>query len=64
LAHVYLELMGGRQVGLALSAEALSANVARAERRGPAVEPEALGLELVAELRAQGADEILAALGG
>lgn len=33
LAHVYLELMGGRQVGLALSAEALTTTIARAERR-------------------------------
>jgi hydroxymethylbilane synthase len=38
--------------------------IARAERRGPPAEPEALGLALVAELRAQGAEEILAALPG
>ena len=38
--------------------------IARAERRGAAAEPEALGLALAADLRAQGADAILAALGG
>ncbi|WP_284155092.1 hydroxymethylbilane synthase [Sulfuricystis thermophila] len=36
--------------------------VARAERSGPAADPEGLGLAIVADLRAQGADEILAAL--
>jgi len=36
--------------------------IARAEKRGPAADPEALGLALVEDLRAQGADEILAAL--
>jgi hydroxymethylbilane synthase len=36
--------------------------IARAEHAGPAADPEALGLALVADLRAQGADEILAAL--
>jgi hydroxymethylbilane synthase len=36
--------------------------IVRAERSGPAADPEALGLALVADLRAQGADEILAAL--
>ncbi|RIK94847.1 MAG: DNA polymerase III subunit epsilon [Proteobacteria bacterium] len=41
LAHVYLELMGGRQAGLALSAEALTASVARAERRYRAPRPHA-----------------------
>lgn len=38
--------------------------IARAEKHGPAADPEALGLSLVADLRAQGAEEILAALGG
>ena len=37
--------------------------IARAEHNGPASDPEALGLALVADLRAQGANEILAALG-
>jgi len=37
--------------------------IARAEHAGPAADPEALGLALVADLRAQGANEILAALG-
>ncbi len=37
--------------------------IARAEHAGPASDPEALGLALVADLRAQGANEILAALG-
>ena len=37
--------------------------MARAELEGPAADPEALGLALAAELRRQGADDILAALG-
>jgi hydroxymethylbilane synthase len=37
--------------------------IARAERRGPVADPESLGLALAADLRGQGADEILAALG-
>ena len=37
--------------------------IARAEQCGPAADPEALGLKLVTDLRAQGANEILAALG-
>lgn len=37
--------------------------VARAEKSGPAADPEGLGLALVEDLRAQGATEILAALG-
>jgi hydroxymethylbilane synthase len=37
--------------------------IARAEHSGPADDPEALGLALVADLRTQGAGEILAALG-
>jgi hydroxymethylbilane synthase len=37
--------------------------MARAELSGPAADPEALGLQLAAELRAQGADDILASLG-
>ena len=36
--------------------------IARAERRGPSSDPEALALALVEDLRAQGADEILATL--
>jgi hydroxymethylbilane synthase len=38
--------------------------MARAEQTGTASEPEALGLRLAGELRRQGADEILATLGG
>ena len=38
--------------------------MARAEREGSPADPEALGRQLAADLRAQGADEILAALGG
>jgi hydroxymethylbilane synthase len=37
--------------------------IARAEHSGSATDPEALGLKLVEDLRAQGANEILAALG-
>ncbi|MBL8447791.1 MAG: hydroxymethylbilane synthase [Zoogloeaceae bacterium] len=37
--------------------------VVRAERRGPASDPEALGLAVVADLRGEGADAVLAALG-
>lgn len=37
--------------------------IARAEHRGPASDPEGLGLALVADLKAQGAGDILAALG-
>jgi hydroxymethylbilane synthase len=37
--------------------------IARAERRGSPADPEALGLALVEELRSQGAEAILAALG-
>ena len=40
------------------------ARIARAELEGAASDPEALGLQLAAELRAQGADAILASLGG
>ena len=40
------------------------ARMASAELTGSAAEPEALGLALAAELRARGADAILAALGG
>jgi hydroxymethylbilane synthase len=36
--------------------------IARAERRGPLDQPEALGLALADDLRADGADEILASL--
>ena len=38
--------------------------MARAEHEGAPDAPEALGLALAADLRAQGADEILGALGG
>ncbi|MBI4985805.1 MAG: hydroxymethylbilane synthase, partial [Rhodocyclales bacterium] len=38
--------------------------IARAELTGAPADPEALGLALAAELRAQGADEILSSLGG
>jgi len=37
--------------------------IARAEHSGPSADPESLGLKLVEALRAQGANEILAALG-
>jgi len=37
--------------------------MAHAELTGSAADPEALGLQLAAELRAQGAAEILASLG-
>lgn len=40
------------------------ARIIRAELEGAATDPEALGLELAGELRARGADEILATLGG
>jgi hydroxymethylbilane synthase len=37
--------------------------IARAEQRGPAAQPEQLGLAVVEQLKHQGALEILAALG-
>ncbi len=40
------------------------ARIARAELEGTTADPEALGLLLAGELRAQGAEEILASLGG
>ncbi len=55
-AHGQLRLRG-------LVATPDGTRIARAEHSGPASDPEALGLTLAATLRAQGANEILAALG-
>jgi hydroxymethylbilane synthase len=59
----YAEFADGNLRLRGLVATPDGARIARAEHSGPATEPEALGLALVADLRAQGANEILAALG-
>ena len=59
----YAELQGARLRLRALVAAPDGARVARVECEGPAAEPEALGAQAAAELRARGADEILAAIG-
>ncbi|MFN4149285.1 MAG: hydroxymethylbilane synthase, partial [Rhodocyclaceae bacterium] len=48
----------------ALVATPDGSRIARAEASGPAADPEGLGRAVVEALRAQGADDILAALGG
>ncbi len=60
----YAEHAGGQLRLRGLVAAPDGMRIARAEHSGPAADPEALGLALVADLRAQGADEILATLGG
>ena len=59
----YAELAGGELRLRALVAAPDGARLARAECSGPAAEPEALGARAAELLRAQGADEILAAIG-
>ena len=58
----YAEFADGNLRMRGLVATPDGARIARAEHTGPATDPEALGLALVADLRAQGANEILAAL--
>jgi hydroxymethylbilane synthase len=58
----YAEFADGNLRLRGLVATPDGARIARAEHAGPAADPEALGLALVADLRAQGAEEILAAL--
>jgi len=58
----YAEFAAGQLMLRGLVATPDGTRIARAETRGPALDPEALGLALVADLRAQGAGEILAAL--
>ena len=59
----YAEFSAGTLRLRGLVATPDGARIARAEHTGPATAPEALGLALVADLRARGATEILAALG-
>jgi len=59
----YAELQGARLRLRALVAAPDGTRTARVECEGPAAEPEALGAQAAAELRARGADEILAAIG-
>lgn len=58
----YAEYEAGTLRLRALVATPDGRRIARAEKSGPASDPEALGLELVEDLRAQGANEILATL--
>src|SRR5690606_6999402 len=58
----YAECDGERLRLRAFVASPDGRRVVRAERMGPAVAPEALGAEVVAELRAGGADALLDAL--
>ena len=59
----YAQAEGGRLRLRALVAAPDGTRIARADCDGPAAEPEALGERAAAELRAQGAESILAALG-
>jgi hydroxymethylbilane synthase len=59
----YAEFADGKLRLRGLVATPDGIRIARAEHSGPANDPEALGLKLVADLRTQGANEILAALG-
>ena len=59
----YAELQGARLRLRALVAAPDGTRTARVDCEGPAAEPEALGAQAAAELRARGADEILAAIG-
>lgn len=59
----YAELAGGQLRLRALVAAPDGRRVARVDCTGPASDPEALGARAAAELRAQGADEILSAIG-
>jgi hydroxymethylbilane synthase len=59
----FAELSGGQLRLRALIATPDGARVARVDCAGPVSDPEALGMRAAGELRAQGADEILAATG-
>lgn len=59
----YAELAGGQLRLRALVAAPDGRRVARVDCTGAAADPEALGTRAAAELRARGADEILAAIG-
>ena len=59
----YAQLAGGQLRLRALVAAPDGRRVARVDCTGTAADPEALGARAAAELRAQGADEILAAIG-
>ena len=59
----YAEMRDGRIWLRGFVATPDGKRMARAEMTGDAGDPEALGLALAAELRAQGADDILASLG-
>ena len=58
----YAEMQGGQVFLRGFVASPDGSRIARAERRGPIDQPEALGLALADDLRADGADEILASL--
>jgi hydroxymethylbilane synthase len=58
----YAEVQGGKLWLRGFVALPDGSRIARAERRGPIDQPEALGLALAEMLRADGADEILASL--
>jgi hydroxymethylbilane synthase len=60
----YAEMQDGRLRLRGFVAAPDGSRMAGAELRGDAADPEALGLALADTLRAQGAEEILAALGG
>ncbi|MDK9726066.1 MAG: hydroxymethylbilane synthase [Sterolibacteriaceae bacterium MAG5] len=60
----YAEMRAGRIWLRGFVARPDGTRMARAEHEGSPADPEALGLALAADLRAQGADEILASLGG
>jgi hydroxymethylbilane synthase len=60
----YAEMRAGKVWLRGFVARPDGSRMARAEREGAPADPEALGLSLAADLRAQGADEILASLGG
>src|SRR5512134_3749150 len=60
----FATLAGGQLHLTALVAAPDGKRAARVECKGPAVEPEALGARAAAELRARGAEAILASLGG
>jgi hydroxymethylbilane synthase len=60
----FAETEGGRLRLRGFVAAPDGSRMASAELRGDLVDPEALGQSLANELRARGAEEILAALGG
>lgn len=60
----YAEIRAGSVFLRGFVASPDGTRMAQAELSGSSADPEALGLQLAAELRRQGAAEILAALGG